>query len=157
MDYLIIIMHMVVAARIMQNSVFFTLCVHSYLIHTHWSFLYSVSLLNFIQSHLIYIQSTYVYLVSSYLYSVNYICIQTHLICIQLTYMYSVSSYLYSVNLYISSLILFIFSQLIQERIQRFLKEGVLYVRHHSWPAKKIFSFRWSKRAEITLETISFW
>ena len=34
---------------------------------------------------------------------------------------------------------------------------GVLYVGHHGWPANKILGFRWSKEAEITLETISFW
>ena len=44
-----------------------------------------------------------------------------------------------------------------QERIQRFWKGVALYVVHHGWPAKKIFGFRWSKKAEITLETISFW
>ena len=32
-----------------------------------------------------------------------------------------------------------------------------LYVVHHGWPAKKKLDFRWSKKAEITLETISFW
>ena len=36
-------------------------------------------------------------------------------------------------------------------------REGVLYVGHHGWPAKKILGFRWSKKTEITLETISFW
>ena len=35
-------------------------------------------------------------------------------------------------------------------QIQIFLKEGALYVGHHGWPAKKIFGFRWSKKAEIT-------
>ena len=44
-----------------------------------------------------------------------------------------------------------------QGRIQRFWKGVVLCVVHHGWPAKKIFGFRWSKKAEITLETISFW
>ena len=44
-----------------------------------------------------------------------------------------------------------------QRQIQRFLKDGTLYVDHHGWPAKKIFGFRWSKKAEIRLETISFW
>ena len=33
---------------------------------------------------------------------------------------------------------------------------GVLYVGHHSWPAKKMLSFRWSKKAKITLETKVF-
>ena len=32
-----------------------------------------------------------------------------------------------------------------------------LYVGHHGWPTKKILGFRWSKKAKITLETISFW
>ena len=36
------------------------------------------------------------------------------------------------------------------------LKRGALYVGHHGWPAKKSLGFRWSKKAEITLETISF-
>ena len=31
-----------------------------------------------------------------------------------------------------------------------------LHVGHHGWPTKKIFGFRWSKKAKITLETISF-
>ena len=35
-------------------------------------------------------------------------------------------------------------------------REGELYVGHHGWPAKKILGFRWSKKAEITLEIISF-
>ena len=34
---------------------------------------------------------------------------------------------------------------------------GTLYLRHHGWPAKKILGFRWSKKAEVRLETISFW
>ena len=34
---------------------------------------------------------------------------------------------------------------------------GSLYVGHHSWPVKKILGLRWSKKAEITLETIRFW
>ena len=38
-----------------------------------------------------------------------------------------------------------------------FLKGEVLYVSHHGWQAKKILSFRWSKKTEITLEIISFW
>ena len=42
---------------------------------------------------------------------------------------------------------------LYQGGIQRFLKEGVLYVGHHSLPVKKILGFRWSKKAEIMLET----
>ena len=28
---------------------------------------------------------------------------------------------------------------------------------HHGWPVKKILGFRWSKKVEKTLETISFW
>ena len=32
-----------------------------------------------------------------------------------------------------------------------------LYVCHHGWPAKKNLGFRWSKKAEVTFETISFW
>ena len=44
-----------------------------------------------------------------------------------------------------------------QGRIQRFLKWGALYVNHHGWPAKKTLGFRWSKKAKVTLETISFW
>ena len=88
-------------AQMVQNSVFFTICVQSYFIHIQSSFLYSVSHLICIQSHLIYIQSTYMYSVSSYLYSVKLyifslilflfsqlICIQSHLICIQSTYIY---------------------------------------------------------------------
>ena len=38
-----------------------------------------------------------------------------------------------------------------------FEKGGALYVGHHGWPTKKILGFRWSKKAEVTLETISFW
>ena len=33
---------------------------------------------------------------------------------------------------------------------------GALYVDHHDWPTKKILGLRWSKKARITLETISF-
>ena len=32
-----------------------------------------------------------------------------------------------------------------------------LYVGHHGWPRKKMLGFRWSKKANTTLETISFW
>ena len=32
-----------------------------------------------------------------------------------------------------------------------------LYVGHHGWPTKKILGFRWSRKAKITLKTISFW
>ena len=42
-------------------------------------------------------------------------------------------------------------------RFRDFEKAGALYVGHHGWAAKKILVFRWSKKAEITLETISFW
>ena len=41
--------------------------------------------------------------------------------------------------------------------IQRFRQEGALYVGHHSWPTKKILGFEWSKKANVTLETITFW
>ena len=44
-----------------------------------------------------------------------------------------------------------------QGQIQRFWKGVVLYVGHLGWPVKKMLGFRWSKKAEITLETISFW
>ena len=37
------------------------------------------------------------------------------------------------------------------------LKRGVLYVVHHDWSTKKKLGFRWSKKAEIALETIGFW
>ena len=109
-------------AQMVQNSVFFTICVQSYFIHIQSSFLYSVSHLICIQSHLMYIQSIYIYSVSSYLYSVNLyvfsfilfifrriIYIQSHFF-FQSTYMYSVSSYLYSVNLYIFRPILYVLS-----------------------------------------------
>ena len=36
------------------------------------------------------------------------------------------------------------------------LKRGALSVGHHGWLAKKSLGFRWSKKAEITLETIGF-
>ena len=45
----------------------------------------------------------------------------------------------------------------VQGRIQRFWKGLALYVIHHGWPMKKILCFRWSKKAKIKLETISFW
>ena len=44
-----------------------------------------------------------------------------------------------------------------QGRIQRFWKGVALYVGHHGWPAKKILGYRWSKKAKITLKTISVW
>ena len=34
---------------------------------------------------------------------------------------------------------------------------GVLYVDHHCWPTKKILGFKWSNKAYVTLEIISFW
>ena len=36
-------------------------------------------------------------------------------------------------------------------------RRGALYIGHHGWPAKKKLGFRWSKKDEITLETIGFW
>ena len=39
--------------------------------------------------------------------------------------------------------------------IQIFLREGVLYVGHHGWLAKKTLGFRWSKKVEVTLDTVS--
>ena len=39
----------------------------------------------------------------------------------------------------------------------RDFEKGALYVGHHGWPAKKILGFKCSKKAEITLETKSFW
>ena len=38
-----------------------------------------------------------------------------------------------------------------------FKRGGALYVGHHDWSAKKILGFRWSKKVEVTLETITFW
>ena len=38
-----------------------------------------------------------------------------------------------------------------------FEKGVALYVGPHGWPTKKILGFRWSKKARITLESISFW
>ena len=43
-----------------------------------------------------------------------------------------------------------------QGRIQRFWKEKVLYIGRHGWPAKKTLGVRWSKKAKIMLQTISF-
>ena len=49
-----------------------------------------------------------------------------------------------------------IFQYVIQRRIQRFWKRGEALCR--TWlAAKEIQSFRWSKKAKITLETIRFW
>ena len=45
--------------------------------------------------------------------------------------------------------------KLYQGRIQGFWKGVALYVDHHGWPGKKL-DFRWFKKAEIMLETISF-
>ena len=41
--------------------------------------------------------------------------------------------------------------------IQRFWKGVALYIGHHSWPTKKTLGSWWSKKAKITLETVSFW
>ena len=50
------------------------------------------------------------------------------------------------------------FLPLISEADPEILKrKGGFYVGHHVWPTKKILDFRWSKKAEITLETVSFW
>ena len=38
----------------------------------------------------------------------------------------------------------------------RDFEKGALYVNHHGWRTKKILGFRCSKKAEITLQTISF-
>ena len=35
-------------------------------------------------------------------------------------------------------------------------KGGAFYVNHHSWSTKKILGFRWSKKANIKLETKVF-
>ena len=94
-------------AQMVQNSVFFTICVQSYFIHIQSSFLYSVSHLICIQSHLMYIQSNYIYSVSSYLYSVNLYVFSLIL------FIFSPILYVFSLILYAFSLILFIFSQLI--------------------------------------------
>ena len=34
------------------------------------------------------------------------------------------------------------------------LKRGALYVAHHGWLTRKILGFRWSEKAEMTLETM---
>ena len=39
-----------------------------------------------------------------------------------------------------------------QGRIQRFWKGVALYFGHYGWPTKKILAFRWSKKANITLD-----
>ena len=44
-----------------------------------------------------------------------------------------------------------------QGLIQTFWEVAALYVSHHGWATKKILGFRWSKKANITLETLSFW
>ena len=78
-------------AQMVQNSVFFTIGVQSYFIHIPSSFLYSVSRqFLYSVSLLIYIQSNYIYSVSSYMYSVWF--------------------YLYSVNLYVFSHMLYLLS-----------------------------------------------
>ena len=33
---------------------------------------------------------------------------------------------------------------------------GALFIGHHNWSTKKILSFRWSKKAKITLQTKAF-
>ena len=43
-----------------------------------------------------------------------------------------------------------------QEWIQRFWKGVAHYVVHHGWPMKNILGVGWSKKAKMTLETISF-
>ena len=43
-----------------------------------------------------------------------------------------------------------------QGRIQRFWKGVALYIGQHGWCTKKILGFRWSEKAKIMLETISF-
>ena len=37
------------------------------------------------------------------------------------------------------------------------LERRRFYVYHYDWSAKKILGFRWSKKVEITIETIHFW
>ena len=44
-----------------------------------------------------------------------------------------------------------------QGRIQTFGKGVALSVGNHGWPTKKTLGFRWSKKAKIMVETISFW
>ena len=45
---------------------------------------------------------------------------------------------------------------ILQGQIQIFRKRGIFYVGHNGCPMKKILGSRWSKKAKITLETISF-
>ena len=47
--------------------------------------------------------------------------------------------------------------KIMQGRIQRFWKVVALYIGHHGSRTKKILGFRWSEKAKITVETISFW
>ena len=47
--------------------------------------------------------------------------------------------------------------KIMQGRIQRFWKVVALYIGPHGSRTKKILGFRWSEKAKITLETISFW
>ena len=42
------------------------------------------------------------------------------------------------------------------EILKRMRGGGALYVGHHGLPVKKILGFRYSKKPEITLETVSF-
>ena len=39
---------------------------------------------------------------------------------------------------------------------RNFKKEVGRKVGHHGWPTKKILGFKWSTKAKITLETLSF-
>ena len=36
------------------------------------------------------------------------------------------------------------------------LKRAGLYAGHHGWPTKKLLGFKWSTKAKITLEAVSF-
>ena len=38
-----------------------------------------------------------------------------------------------------------------------FKRGEALYAGHRGWPVMNILGFRWSKKTEETLETISFW
>ena len=54
------------------------------------------------------------------------------------------------------SLTLCLFSKFSSGTDPEILKKRALYVAHHGWPGKKIIGFRWSKKAKITLKSISF-
>ena len=100
-----------------QNSVSFTICVQSYLIHMQSYFLYSVS-------HLIYIQSTYIYIQSHLIYVQSQpIYIQSHLIYIQSHLIYIQSTYIYSV--YVQSQLTCIRSDLI------YIQSNYIYLQSH--------------------------